>query len=74
MNKDTFLKEEATLKNKIDKKCCLNERRVISKEFFCNFEHKPPKSVFVTYALTYGEDSARVHSDCQRKITIPQTS
>lgn len=52
MNKENFLKGEAILQNKIDKKCCLDERRVISKEFFCIFEHEPPKYVFITYMLT----------------------
>jgi len=66
MNKRNFLKEKAAVQTKIDKKFCSIEKGVISKKFFCIFEHQPPKSVFVTYVLTYNKGNARLHSVRER--------
>lgn len=55
------LKVRLCYKTKIGKMCCLDDRRIISKEYFCIFQHQAPNSVFLTYTLTCNEGNERLH-------------
>lgn len=56
-----YLKVRLCCKTKIGKMCCLDDRGIISKEYFCIFEHQAPDSVFLTYMLTYNKGNDRLH-------------